>query len=110
MDTSTDSNNISNGVNNIVQVHLWISGQVQGVFFRAHTKQKALALGLAGWVKNLPSGRVEAVFQGDKTKVEKMINWCHHGPLSAEVTNVDIKWEELKDIEPFQSKGFYIKY
>jgi acylphosphatase len=64
-------------------IKVLIEGQVQGVFYRAHTKKKAQQLGLKGWVKNLPDGRVEVVFQGPKEKVEQMINWCWQGsPLS----------------------------
>ena len=62
------------------RAHVRISGQVQGVFFRDSTRQKAEELGLAGWVKNLPDGRVEAVFEGPAEKVREMIRWCEEGP------------------------------
>lgn len=67
---------------------------MQGVFFRTHTQEQAELLGLSGWVRNLPDGRVETVFQGEDSKVEEMINWCRKGPPSAAVSNVEIKWEK----------------
>ena len=76
------------------QAHLFISGFVQGVFFRARTREMAQSLGLTGWVKNLPDGKVEAVFNGDKTDVEKAIDWCHHGPPEASVAGVEVSWQE----------------
>jgi len=72
-----------------------IHGLVQGVWFRASTKDEAQRLGLAGWVRNLPDGSVEAVFEGPKKKVEEIVGWCHRGPSGAEVIKVDIAWEPL---------------
>ncbi|MEN9208187.1 MAG: acylphosphatase [Gloeomargarita sp. GMQP_bins_120] len=69
-------------------VQVWISGRVQGVGYRAATRQQALRLGLSGWVRNLPDGRVEAVFAGPAEAVDKMIAWCHQGPPAAQVTSV----------------------
>ncbi|MDI6732738.1 MAG: acylphosphatase [Planctomycetota bacterium] len=80
----------------VVCAHLYISGRVQGVFFRSYTQEKALSLGIKGWVRNLSDRRVEAVFEGKETAVQDMIQWCHHGPPSATVTKVDISWEENK--------------
>lgn len=77
-----------------VRAHLIISGYVQGVFFRAHTQEKAAMLGLKGWVKNIYDGTVEAVFEGEKGKVEEMIGWCRKGPSGARVSNVDVEWED----------------
>lgn len=76
------------------RAHIFISGRVQGVFFRANTRKKALDLGLTGWVKNLRDGRVEAVFEGDESAVKKIVEWCHKGPPHAKVTNVDADWSE----------------
>lgn len=73
-----------------IRVHVTISGEVQGVWFRASTKQKAQELGLAGWVKNTADGNVEAVFEGDKTVVDEMIAWCWKGPPLAKVADVKI--------------------
>ncbi len=73
-----------------------VEGRVQGVFFRAHTQEEAYVLGLKGWVKNRRDGRVEAVFEGDKEKIERMIQWCHRGPAGARVTGVQITWEDYQ--------------
>jgi acylphosphatase len=67
---------------------------VQGVFFRGETANLAHNLRLGGWVRNLPDGRVEALFEGDEEKVEKAIAFCRHGPRGAYVQNVDVKFEE----------------
>jgi len=74
-----------------IQVHVVISGRVQGVWYRANTKQKADELGLSGWVKNTAKGTVEAVFEGEETTVNEMIAWCWKGPSLARVTRVEIK-------------------
>lgn len=73
-------------------MHLYISGIVQGVFFRAHTQDVARSLDLTGWVRNLHDARVEVVTEGPKDNLEKLIQWCHKGPPGASVTNVEIKW------------------
>lgn len=75
------------------RAHIIISGLVQGVCFRYETQAKANALGLAGWVMNRRDGRVEAVFEGNKKSVERMVEWCRQGPEGAVVKNTDIKWE-----------------
>ncbi len=84
--------------------HVFITGRVQGVFFRVYTKQEAEALGLTGWVRNLADGRVEAVFEGAKEKVEEMIKWCWEGSTSANVSDVEVSWEEQKRLEGFEIK------
>jgi acylphosphatase len=71
--------------------HVLIEGRVQGVFFRAETRYTALQYHLTGWVRNLPDGRVEAVFEGEEAEVEKMIQWCHQGPPHASVREVQVK-------------------
>ncbi len=71
-----------------------VSGRVQGVSFRARTQITAEALGLTGWVRNLPDGSVEAVFEGPKDKVREMVEWCRRGPRMAEVTRVEIIEED----------------
>lgn len=87
--------------------HVWISGRVQGVFFRHYTQQEARRRGLKGWVKNLPDGRVEAVFQGSRDLVEEMIKWCHKGPPSAVVTDVEVVWEQPDpDLDGFEIRYF----
>jgi acylphosphatase len=79
------------------RAHLFISGRVQGVFFRSNTRKKALELGLGGWVRNLNDGRVEAVFEGEESSIEKVIGWCHQGPSYASVDEVEVYWEEFRD-------------
>jgi len=76
------------------RAHLRISGSVQGVFFRASTRDMATRLGLGGWVKNSPDGNVEAVFEGDEEKAKEAIEWCRKGPSFAQVSDVDVEWEE----------------
>lgn len=85
-----------------VRAHVWISGRVQGVFFRACTEDEANARGLAGWVRNTPDGRVEAAFEGDRTAVESMIQWCHRGAPRARVEKVEVAWEEPKGETTFR--------
>ncbi|MGQ9508009.1 MAG: acylphosphatase [Thermodesulfobacteriota bacterium] len=77
-----------------IRARVLIEGRVQGVFFRYHTQEKAYQLGIKGWVKNRRDGRVEALFEGEKDRVDKMIQWCHHGPAEARVTGVRVNWEE----------------
>ena len=60
----------------MVQARVRFYGRVQGVFFRANTERKAIEMGINGYVKNMPDGSVEAVFEGDETKVKKVIDWC----------------------------------
>jgi acylphosphatase len=76
-----------------VRARVIVEGRVQGVFFRSHTQEMALSLGLQGWVKNRRDGSVEAVFEGDKDGVDQIIQWCHRGPSGARVTKVHLNWE-----------------
>lgn len=86
-----------------VRVHVLIEGRVQGVFFRASTRDEARARGLAGWVRNLADGRVEAVFEGDRPVVENMIAWCRKGPPYAYVDQIDIDWQPYRgDLADFR--------
>ncbi|MBD3406329.1 MAG: acylphosphatase [Candidatus Lokiarchaeota archaeon] len=78
------------------RVHVYISGKVQGVFFRAATRDEAKKKGVTGWVKNLRDGRVEAVFEGEKKKVDEMIQFCHEGPRQANVTDIKIERENYQ--------------
>jgi acylphosphatase len=73
--------------------HVHIGGRVQGVFFRANTQRKALSLGLTGWVRNLPDGRVEALFEGDPEQAEAMLAWCRTGDPPARVDRVEVARE-----------------
>jgi acylphosphatase len=76
--------------------HVVVHGFVQGVWFRQSTKDEAMRLGVSGWVRNLPNGDVEAVFEGEKKKVEEIVAWCHRGPAGAQVTSVNVTWERYR--------------
>jgi acylphosphatase len=76
-----------------VRAHVLVSGRVQGVFFRSETKRKADNHDVKGWVRNLPDGKVEAVFEGEEEKVKALIEFCKRGPPGARVTSVDLTWE-----------------
>jgi acylphosphatase len=79
------------------RAHVIVTGRVQGVFYRAETASKAKQLNLTGWVRNLPDGRVEAIFEGEETNVQKMIDFCRHGPPNAYVVDVDVRRRKWKD-------------
>ena len=88
-------------VNERVRAHVRIRGQVQGVFFRAEARDRARSLGLAGWVRNVPDGTVEAVFEGPRERVESIVGWCRRGPRGAVVEGVGVEWEPARDEEGF---------
>ena len=76
------------------RAHVYVHGRVQGVFFRATTREKAIALGVNGWVRNCLDGSVESVFEGDQAAVEQAVNWCKKGPEGAFVSHIDVRWEK----------------
>ncbi|OGI10370.1 MAG: hypothetical protein A3I68_04770 [Candidatus Melainabacteria bacterium RIFCSPLOWO2_02_FULL_35_15] len=85
------------------QARLLITGKVQGVFYRTSCQEVAQRLGLSGWVKNLSDGNVEALVQGEKGEIEKLITWCKKGPPGAVVSNLDVNWETIvKQITSFK--------
>lgn len=69
-----------------------VSGVVQGVFFRAHTRERARSLNLPGWVRNLSDGTVEVVAEGPEDVLSRFVEWCHKGPAGARVDGVEIDW------------------
>ena len=75
-----------------IRAHVRIFGEVQGVFFRSTARGLALANGLTGWIRNRADGSVEAVFEGEEQAVRDMVDWCHEGPLHAEVERVEVEW------------------
>lgn len=79
------------------RAHVMISGRVQGVFFRAFARESALQLGLRGFVRNVPSGEVETVVEGDEEKISKLIDALKKGPPASRVEDVKIKWQDYKD-------------
>ncbi|MGA2523202.1 MAG: acylphosphatase [Candidatus Bathyarchaeia archaeon] len=76
-----------------VRAHVFVTGLVQGVFFRQKTKQQAENHGVRGWVHNLEDGRVEAVFEGEEVDVNALVDFCRNGPRGAQVTNVEVEFE-----------------
>ncbi len=87
---------------NRVAAHVFICGGVQGVMFRQTTAQMARIMGVCGWVRNLPDGRIEAHFEGDEESVNEMIRWCWEGPPMARVDDVQVEWVEPKGYENFR--------
>ncbi len=89
-----------------IRVHIFVSGKVHGVFFRSSTKEKAQELGITGWVRNLTDGRVEALFEGEKGDVEKIVEWAGRGPEYARVEYVEIMHEKYTG----EFKEFVVRY
>ncbi len=85
---------------------MFVSGRVQGVFFRQRTQDKAESLGATGWVRNLPDGRAEAVFEGDEDAVKALVEFCRHGPRGAVVTDVEVATETFTG----EFNSFKIRY
>jgi len=79
---------------NDARAHVWLTGRVQGVGFRISAAHEARARRLCGWVRNLDSGGVEAVFEGPRASVEEMVRWCQGGPPGAYVSDVHVAWDE----------------
>jgi acylphosphatase len=84
------------------RAHVFVSGRVQGVYYRATTRETAQERGVDGWVKNLDDGRVEAVFEGPERDVEAMVEFCHEGSNRANVTDVDVTYEDPDGLEGFE--------
>lgn len=82
--------------------HVFVVGRVQGVGYRASTRAMAERLGLRGWVKNLPDGRVEALFEGSQESIEAMLRWCHVGPPAADVQRVQVTYRDPLHLHGFQ--------
>ena len=79
-----------------IRAHVIAAGKVQGVFYRAETASQAKRLNVTGWARNLSDGRVEAVFEGEENNVQRLINFCRHGPPNAYVVNLDVRRQEWK--------------
>jgi acylphosphatase len=78
----------------VQRVQLNIRGRVQGVYYRASARREAQTLQLTGWVRNLPDGSVQAVAEGPRTQLERLIAWCEHGPPAARVSAVEASWSD----------------
>ncbi len=86
-----------------VRAHIYVTGIVQGVWYRATAVERGQELGdLSGWVRNLPDGRVELMCEGSKKSLEKLVKWLWQGPEMARVTDVEVNWEKpVGDLPPF---------
>lgn len=89
-----------------VRARVRVTGRVQGVCYRQSTVEMAGGLGLAGWVRNLPDGSVEALFEGKRERVDQAIAWCRHGPPRAAVDEVAVEWLD----GPAECAGFATRY
>jgi acylphosphatase len=89
-----------------ISAQVVVHGWVQGVYFRAYTRDQARMLGLTGWVMNRRDGTVEAFFEGEKTKVEKMVAWCRQGPPTAQVDRVEVRYGDFRGAR----EGFEVRY
>jgi acylphosphatase len=86
----------------VVRYRVLVSGRVQGVFFRDTCRRLAQEHGVAGWVRNLPDGRVEAVFEGPAEDVDRLVAWAHHGPRHAVVDHVAVQTEPPEGLDTFR--------
>ena len=87
-----------------IRAHVFVSGRVQGVYYRATTRDTARERGVDGWVRNLDDGRVEAVFEGPEAAVESMLEWCHTGSPKARVDDVSVEYGDPDGVEGFDIK------
>jgi acylphosphatase len=87
-----------------IHARVWISGKVQGVGYRYSTVMQAQKSGVTGWVRNLPDGRVEAVFEGDREAVDAMIKWCDRGSPAAVVRDVVVEYEKCEGFAGFETR------
>jgi acylphosphatase len=86
-------------VTEFLRMHVFVTGGVQGVWFRESTRQKATELGVGGWVRNLPDGRVEAMFEGQSEAVRAAVEFVYDGPPLANVENVEVEEEPLEETD-----------
>ena len=88
------------------RIHVTVRGRVQGVYFRASTRDPARQLGLAGWVRNCADGSVELLAEGETVKLEQLVTWCHSGPRGAAISDVTVEWRETAG----EFVGFVVRY
>lgn len=91
---------------NKTRAHVFVEGEVQGVFFRANTRKQARRRGVEGWVRNLDDGRVEAVLEGERGRVKEVVDWMRKGPWAAEVKNLEASFKEPEE----EFERFEIRY
>jgi acylphosphatase len=85
-----------------VRAEAFVSGTVQGVYYRASTRDAARERGVDGWVRNLEDGRVEAVFEGPEEHVESMVEWCHEGSPASNVEDVEVEYGDPQGEDGFE--------
>lgn len=88
------------------RAHVFVSGKVQGVYYRSYAEDAARRLGVRGWIRNLSDGRVEAVFEGEDDAVEDMIRWCWQGSPMSRVDKVEVEWEPYRG----EFQDFSVRY
>ncbi|HAW49878.1 TPA: acylphosphatase [bacterium] len=87
--------------------HILVSGLVQGVFFRANTKDVARSLGLVGWVRNLKNGKVEVYAEGKEEDIKRLVEWCRRGPRGARVSDIKVEYGNTQDgLDRFEVRYF----
>ena len=84
------------------RARVFVSGKVQGVYYRASTREQATDRGVDGWVRNLRDGRVEAVFEGDEDAIAELVDWCHEGSSAARVKDVEVEYDDPDGVEEFR--------
>ena len=82
--------------------HIIVKGKVQGVFFRATTKKQADSLGIKGWVRNLPTGEVEAFLEGEEKNLNEMLLFCKEGPQGSQVDDIEIEEQTPEGLKEFE--------
>ena len=90
----------------VMRAHIIVNGLVQGVFFRANTRDMAKRLGLTGWVRNMRDGSVEVIAEGEREGIDQLIEWCRHGPPSSRIDSVSKEFSEATG----EFTGFKIDY
>ena len=93
-------------MNESIRNHIFVSGKVQGVLFRDRTRRKARQIGVQGWVKNLPDNRVEMLLEGEKEKIQELIEWIKSEPFLVRVDNIEVKLEKYQN----EFNNFEVKY
>lgn len=93
-------------MNKKARIHITIKGLVQGIFFRASTKEKAQQLGITGWVRNLNSDKVEIVAEGEKKNLEELIEWCKTGSSLVKIEEIKVEWQSYQA----EFENFEIRY
>lgn len=91
----------------MTRAHILVSGRVQAVFFRRNTRKKAIELGITGWIRNLFSGKVEIVCEGEKESIENLLEWLKEGPRFAKVNDIKVDYMEYEgEFDDFRIKGY----